>query len=109
MTLHLGHTGADLCPMSAVLEYMVARGSEAGPLFIWQDGKYLTRASFVKEVRAVLTVAGFNAVDYAGHSFHIGAATTVSTCGIEDLLIKMLGWWESSVYTCYIPEEVGPD
>ena len=108
VTLHLGRTGADLCPVVAVLEYMVARGSEAGPLFMWQDGRYLTRASFVKEVRAALTVAGFNAADFAGHSFRIGAATTASTCGIQDSLIKTLGRWESSAYTCYIrtPPEV---
>ena len=93
VTLHLGRTGTDLCPVSAVLEYMVARGCEAGPLFIWQDGKYLTRANFVKGVRAA---AGLNTRDYAGHSFRIGAATTASTRGIQDSLIKTLGRWESS-------------
>ena len=108
VTLHLGRTGADLCPVVAVLEYMVARGSKAGPLFMWQDGRYLTRTSFVKAVRAALTVAGFKAADFAGHSFRIGAATTASTCGIQDSLIKTLGRWESSAYTCYIrtPPEV---
>ena len=102
VTLHLGCIGADLCPMVAVVEYIVVRGSKAGPPFVWQDGKYLTRVSFVKEVRAALTVAGFNAADFTGHSFRIDVATTASTCGIQDSLIKTLGRWESSAYTSYI-------
>ena len=77
--------------VSAVLEYMVERGSGAGSLFTWENGKYLTRASFVKVVRTALTVAS--------RSFRIGVAMTASTCRIQDSLIKTLGRWESSVHT----------
>lgn len=35
-------------------------------------------------------------VGYAGHSFQSGAVATATQCGIQDLLIKTLGRWESS-------------
>ena len=81
---------------------MVARGDRPGPLFMGEDGKYLTREKFVTEVRLALKEAGYPAEKYAGHSFRIGAATAAGRCGIQDSLIKTLGRWESSAYTRYI-------
>ena len=102
VTLHIGAANGPLCPVAAVLSYMVARGSAAGPLFTWADGRYLTRDKFVSRVRAALETAGLVAKNFAGHSFRIGAATTAARCGIQDALIKTLGRWESSAYTRYI-------
>ena len=100
--LHIGVATGPPCPVAAVLSYMVARGNTPGPLFIWEDGRCLTRERFVAGVRAALEAAGYVANDYAGHSFRIGAATTAAQCGIQDYLIKTLGRWESSAYTRYI-------
>jgi len=100
--LHIGVAPGVLCPVTAVLVYMVARGSDPGPLFTWRDGRFLTRDRFVASVRAALTSAGYKAADYAGHSFRIGAATTASERGIQDSLIQTLGRWKSSAYTRYI-------
>lgn len=102
VTIHIGVAGGALCPVAAILNYMVARGSAAGPLFVWDDGKYPTRARFVASIRAALTEAGYVAKDYAGHSFRIGAATTAAPRGIQDSLFKTLGRWESSAYTRYV-------
>ena len=102
VTLHIGVAEGALCPVAAVLTYMVSRGGDPGPLFTWADGRFLTRDRFVAGVRAVLTNAGYNATNYAGHSFRIGAATTASQRGIQDSLIQTLGRWQSSAYTCYI-------
>ena len=102
VTLHIGITGDPLCPVAAVLSYMVARGGSPGPLFTWEDNRYLTRHRFVISVRAALTEAGYVAKDYAGHSFRIDAATTAAEHGIQDSLIKTLGRWESSAYTRYV-------
>ena len=43
-------SGCPLCPVTAVLDYLVARGARRGPLFQFQDGKPLTRARFVEQV-----------------------------------------------------------
>ena len=98
----LGSTGNRLCPVTALLAYLVVRGSEPGPLFRFASGAYLTRESFVKEVRAALSKAGVVSSEYCGHSFRIGAATTAAALGLEDSLIKALGRWESSAYQLYV-------
>ena len=38
VTLHLGHTGATLCPVSALLAYLAVRSSTPGPLFLLKSG-----------------------------------------------------------------------
>lgn len=99
MTVHIGRTGDHLCPVTAVLAYMIQRGSQPGPLFCWEDGRYLTREGFVTGVREALSAAGVEVKGYSGHSFRIGAA---AQRGVQDSLIKTLGRWESSAYTRYI-------
>ena len=34
----IGQTGDDLCPVSALLDYLKLRGGAPGALFRWQDG-----------------------------------------------------------------------
>ena len=100
--VYLGTTGADLCPVAAMLDYMVRRGNHLGPMFLFENHRALTRARLVTELREALQTAGYDPQKYAGHSYHIGAATTASLCGIQDSTIKMLGRWQSSAYTLYI-------
>ena len=87
---------------------MVRRGSVAGPLFQFGDGRSLTRSRFVLAVRFALRQVGFAAHMYLGHSFRIGVVTTAALCGIQDFLIKTLGRWQSSAFTGYVrtPREV---
>ena len=74
--LYIGKVSSDLCPVSAMLSYLLVRGRHAGPLFKYHDGRPLTRQRFVAAVRQALESAGVQAASYAGHSFQIGAATT---------------------------------
>ena len=53
VTLLIGKTNDCLCPVTAVLAYMVTRGSSPGPLFTWEDKRFLTWESFVGAVMAV--------------------------------------------------------
>ena len=108
VSVYLGRTSLDLCPVAAILAYMVERGSASGVFFRFRDGRPLTRDRFITAMRAALSEAGVDASRYAGHSFRIGAATTAALQGIPDSLIKTLGRWESSAYTVYIrtPREV---
>ncbi len=52
-----------LCPVTAMLAYL------AGFLFRFTDGRLLTKARFVGELRQVLSATGHNPKDFAGHSF----------------------------------------
>lgn len=101
-TITLGKTGQQLCPITAILPYVATRGAQAGPLFRFQDGSFLTRDRFVKEVRQLLVAAGIDPQPYSGHSFRIGAATTAAHAGMDAALIQTLGRWKSSAYQLYI-------
>lgn len=98
----VGTTGNLLCPVSAMLSYLVVRGSEPGFLFKFSNGHLLTKQRFVESVRQALSSAGLDPKLYAGHSFRIGAATTAGACGLSDSTIQMLGRWSSSAYLTYI-------
>ena len=100
--VYLGRTNVDVCPVAAVLSYMVIRGPAPGPFFQFEDGKYLTRGYFVAAVRASLKQSSIDDSKYSGHSFRIGAATTAAHQSLPDSLIKTLGCWDSSAYTIYI-------
>ena len=84
VTVHIGGTKSQLCPVAAVLAYMVQRGPQPGPFFLFEDGHRLTRDRLVAEVRRALERAGVDPSHYSGHSFRIGAATTAAACGLQD-------------------------
>lgn len=100
--LCLGKTGADICPITAILPHLAVRGSAPGPQFILNNGDYLTRQLFSTRLSTVLEQAGINSKGYNTHSFRIGAAMTAKEKGIDDIHIKMLGRWKSSAYQLYI-------
>ena len=102
VTICLGKTEALFCPVGAILSYLVMRGPGGGPLFRFRDGRALTRPRLVVEIRKALAQAGINPDDYAGHSFHIGAATTAAACGVPVDIIKTLGRWKSNAYQLYV-------
>ena len=102
VSIFLGKTGVDLCPVSALLSYLIIRGKQPGPLFRFQDGRFLTRQRLVEALRKALRLAGIDESKYSGHSFRSGAATTAATKGFEDNIIKTLGRWSSLAYLDYI-------
>ena len=100
VTAHIGVTKSQLCPLAAVLAYMVQWGPQAGPFFLFKDGRPLTWDRLVAEVRRALERAGVDPSHYSSHSFRIRGVTTAATCGLQDSLT--LGRWESTAYTVYI-------
>ena len=77
MQVYLGTTSSSLCPVAAILYYMVRHGATPGPFFVLSDASFLTRERFVWEVQEALLSAGLQSTNYAGRSFRIGATTTV--------------------------------
>ena len=98
----VGKTGNDLCPVTAMVNYLARRGSRDGALFAYEDGRFLTRESLIVQVRDALSASGLDASKYSGHSFRSGAATTALEAGISDAAIQMLGRWKSDAYKRYI-------
>lgn len=102
VTVVVGKTDTSLCPVAALLAYLVLRGPGEGPLFRFEDGQALTRSRLVSEIRNTLSGLGFKPEEYAGHSFRIGAATTAAACGVPVDVIRTLGRWRSSAYQLYV-------
>ena len=59
--MFVGRTRNALCPVSAMLAFLVVRGGMAGALFRFQDDRVLTRDRFVGHVREALSKAGVDA------------------------------------------------
>ena len=101
--MYLGRVrSAAICPVAAVLNYLVTRSLSSGPLLLRSDGTPVTRPWFVTQVRAALSTIGIDHTKYSGHSFRIGAATAAAAVGFPDHIIKMLGRWSSEAYSIYI-------
>ena len=102
ITLCVGRTYNELCPVAAVLAYMAKRTTYKGPLFVLASGQPLTRQKLVDLIEQAIQQAGIDPSNYTGHSFCIGAATTAAANGIGDATIQTLGRWSSDSYTRYI-------
>lgn len=100
--IFLGRTDIELCPVVGLLAYLAVRGGDPGPLFRQRNGKPLTKTWFIEEVRQTLSTLGYRPDLYAGHSFHIGAATAAAASGVEDSTIQALGRWSSTAFLSYI-------
>jgi len=100
--IYLGRTYHLLCPVTAILGYLAMRPPVSGPLFVFEDGSYLSRPKLVSHLQAALRTAGISSGAYTGHSFRIGAATTAARSGLSDSLIQKLGRWKSAAFTTYI-------
>ena len=100
--IYLGRTDTTPCPVAAVLSYLSLRPSSPGPLFLFQNGTPLTRATLVVHLRTALAHAGIHPSGYSGHSFRIGAATAAAQAGYSDSFIQTLGRWKSAAFVSYI-------
>ena len=98
----LGRTGQSLCPVTAIIAYLVIRGSGPGVFFQRPQAQVVTKAWFVDQLRSILSAVGLPQHLYAGHSFRIGAATTAAMAGVEDSTIQTLGRWQSAAYLQYV-------
>ena len=61
---YVGRGQANLCLVAAVLGFLSVRGSTPGPLFVFEDGRPLTRARFAREVQVALSAAGVDQSKY---------------------------------------------
>lgn len=102
ISIFLGITNNELCPVAAMAAYLASRGDAPSPFFQFNNGEPLTRELLVKHLREALTNAGIDASKFSGHSFRNGAASTAAALGVEESLIKTLGRWKSSAYLLYV-------
>ena len=59
-------------------------------------------STLIQHLRSLLMQVGLKDMNYAGHSFRIGAATAAAVAGMEDHIIKDIGRLTSDCYVRYI-------
>lgn len=91
-----------LCPVTALKKYLNVRGQYAGPLFLKQNKKPLTRSEFTSFLKECIAIEGLPEDRYNTHSFRIGRATQLAQEHTKVDIIKNTGRWKSSAYEKYI-------
>lgn len=81
--IHVGKSNPPLCAIHSLMAYLQLRGNGAGPLFLLQDGRPLSRALLTDLPRRTLTAVGVHG-SFSSLSFRIGAATVATRNGIPD-------------------------
>ena len=81
--------------------YLNLRGDAPDPLFLFKDGRPLSRALLTSWLREILSSAGIQG-NFSSRSFRIGAASVAARNGIPDHQIQAFGRWTSSAYLSYI-------
>ena len=89
-----------LCPVRALRHFYFSfrHNMEYGPLFVMQNGHYLTR----NYMKAFLMIAIPTGVNINTHSFRIGGASAAASRGVPDSVIQMMGRWRSDCFRRYI-------
>lgn len=96
-----------LCPVLAVLRHfnLTKNAPLVGPAFVTQSCapfQPLTTSAFITSVKKALTAKGYNAAEFAGHSFRRGGASFAYQSGVPLHTIKQLGDWQSDAYCLYV-------
>ena len=99
--IHISRGNSLLCAVQSLITYLHVQGKGAGPLFLFQGGRPLSRAALSDWLRRILSAAGISG-SFSSHSFRIGAATVAARNGVPDHLIQALGRWSSDAYQLYI-------
>lgn len=90
------------CPLNALIQYCMVRGSGNGPLFCFPDASPVTVGQFNTELHRCLIFCGLDVAHYKSHSFRIGAASHAAEMGFTGAQIRTLGRWKSDAFRLYI-------
>ena len=94
-----------LCPAQAALVlFKSTRGLASDYFFRYVANSRvcaLTYSKFLNLLKTKLSLLGYDASKYAGHSFRRGGATLALSCNIPAELVKIHGDWASTAYLRY--------
>lgn len=93
---------AELCPVSAMREFLGFRGTVPGWLFCHADSAPLTKYQFWAVTSLALSKLGLQGVKFGTHSFRIGAASTAAAMGYSETAIRRVGRWRSGAFRAYV-------
>ena len=90
-------TGGKLCPVRAMKRFIQTHPFRKGPLFVFSEGSFLTRARLANILHSAIPEVNLNT-----HSFRIGGASAAAAAGIPDSTIQVMGRWASNAYRLYL-------
>ena len=99
--VHIGRGTYPLCAVQSPFSYLTIRGNGPDPLFLFRDGRLLSRSLLMAWLHRILSSAGMQG-NFSRHSFRIGEATVAARNSIPDHQIQVLGSWFSTAYLSYI-------
>ena len=82
--------------------FTAVRAEPSSPAFTFAPNKFIMYNSFTTRLKSLLTLAGYDAKLYSGHSFRRGGATFLHSCGGTALMIQASGDWSSQCFTRYL-------
>ncbi|ETW80781.1 hypothetical protein HETIRDRAFT_452288 [Heterobasidion irregulare TC 32-1] len=95
--------GSATCPVVALKALFEAEPRpETAVLFEECPGMPLSHGFFLKSIRAALLYAGYNPLEFAGHSFQHSIASSAAVASYSDYEIQLLGWWRSNAFKLYL-------
>lgn len=98
VTIRLASNNTLLCPINALQSFLPLHPTADGPLFTFQNGKFLTR----QDMNQLLVSTTGGLANVSSHSLRIGAASTAAAMGCPKYVIQSLGRWVSDCYRTYI-------
>lgn len=103
MQVVLGPCGeCDICPITALSEYLSIRGDSSSLLFIHANGTPLNKTSVLGNDIPSIKCNWFGRSTFYTHSFRIGAASTAAAMGYQTHDIQRIGRWQSRVFQAYV-------
>lgn len=96
--LRIAPNNSHLCPVNALKHLHRHHPTRNGPLFTFQNGRFLTR----RDINALLVSTTDGVANISSHSLRIGAASTAAAAGCPKWLIQALGRWSSDCFREYI-------
>lgn len=91
-----------ICPINAIYNYILCRGSKPGPLFLAENKHPISAAQFTATLQTSVQVLGLDPQKYTPHSFRIGGASYAHENNVSEIHLKRLGRWRSTAYMRYI-------
>jgi hypothetical protein len=108
VTVSVGRTFSQLCPLSALIGYLYHRSRvptpldlATSPLFVFRDGRHVSKQWFSDRLARVAKSIGVQG-EVKPHSLRIGAATSAWRAGFSDSQIQAMGRWKSTAFMRYI-------
>ena len=98
LQIRLTATNHHLCPVTAMVRFLAVRGQQQGPLFRFENGRFLTRS----HVTAILKVCFPGVVTISTHSFRRGGASALAASGVPQYVIQIMGRWRSDAFLRYV-------